>query len=260
MSKKIWSAFVVVCAFAMLAGWAAPARAQMPEVKEKPRMYTYVAFWTIPRAQWADEAKQNMTDDKTTEKDIADGLIVAYGDDTNLVHQVDGPTHDTWFSAMSMGNLLKTLDQFYKSGSTTSAVDLAATKHWDGIFVSRYYNWHPGSVKEGYSSVAMYTLKADAPHDAVDFLSKNLFVPILEQQLADGTILEYEIDTEAIHTEAPGTIWVNYIAANADALDKVSAAVRAGSKENPLRGPAISSMVDFTPHRDYLVRTNATYK
>jgi hypothetical protein len=78
--------------------------------------------------------------------------------------------------------------------------------------------------------------------------------------LAEGTIHEYEIDTEAIHTEAPGTFWVFYLAANADGVDKVSAAVREALKANPMSGPGFSSMVDFTEHRDFLARTSATYK
>jgi hypothetical protein len=36
-----------------------PAGAQMAEVKEKPRMYTYEAFWSIPRARWAEMDKPN---------------------------------------------------------------------------------------------------------------------------------------------------------------------------------------------------------
>ena len=88
------------------------------------------------------------------------------------------------------------------------------------MFVSRYYNWKPGS-KGAYGHASSYKLKPDAPNDAVETLSKALLVPFFEKLLADGTILEYEIDEETIHTD---------------------------------------SMVDFTPHRDMLVRVNATYK
>jgi len=49
-------------------------------------------------------------------------------------------------------------------------------------------------------------------------------------------------------------------AANAEGLDKVNAALQAVMKGNPLGGPAIESMVDFSAHRDELARTNATYK
>jgi hypothetical protein len=103
-------------------------------------------------------------------------------------------------------------------------------------------------------------LKPSAPDEAVETLSKGTIVPLLEKMLADGTIHEYEIDTEAIHTEAPGTFWIFYLAANAEGLDKVNAAVRESFKSNPLGGPAWESMVDFTEHRDYLARTSATYK
>jgi hypothetical protein len=126
--------------------------------------------------------------------------------------------------------------------------------------VSHYYNWHAGSWKDVYTHGSSYKLKADAPDDAVATLSKNLFVPLLEKLLADGTIHEYEVDTEAIHTEAPGTFWIFYMAANAEALDKVNAALREALKANPLGGPAFASMVDSTPHRDDLLRTAATYK
>jgi hypothetical protein len=260
MNKKVRSVFLGVCALAMFAVCAVPARTQMSEVKEKPRMYTYVAFWTIPRAQWADEQKQVAAEQKIMDAAVTNGSIVAYGSDQNLIHQPDGATHDTWYSAMSMAGLLNTLDQIYKSGMTTSAVEIASTKHSDSIFVSRYYNWHSGSWKDVYSETAMYQLKADAPNDAVDTLSRNLFVPLFEKLLADGTIHEYEVDTEAIHTEAPGAFWISYVAANAEALDKVNAAIGEARKASPLGVPAFASMTNITEHRDYLSRAIATYK
>ncbi len=260
MSKKLGRLFAGMCALAVAAVWTAPACAQMAEVKEKPPMYSYVGFWSIPRAQWADMEKNEAGDQKMLDQGMASGTIVAYGNDINLVHQPDGATHDDWWSSMSMAGLLNMLDQFYKSGGTTTPVLASSTKHWDSIFVTRYYNWHSGSWKGLYTHGGSYKLKADAPDDAVDMLSKNLLVPLLEKQLAAGNIHEYEIDTEAIHTDAPGTFWIFYLAANADGLDKVNAAVRDTLKANPLGGAAFNSMVDFTAHRDYLARTDATYK
>jgi hypothetical protein len=185
---------------------------------------------------------------------------VGYGKDVSLIHQPDGETHDNWWSAMSMAGVLGILDQFYKSGSPTSPVLASATKHWDSIFVSRYYNWHSGSWKDAYTYGASYKLKPDAPGDAVEKLSRALIVPMMEKLLADGTILEYEIDTEAIHTNAPGMFWIFYLTPNAEGIDKVNAALRETMKSNPLGGPAFGSMVDYSAHRDYLARTDATYK
>ena len=66
------------------------------------------------------------------------------------------------------------------------------------------------------------------PEHALETLSKSFIVPLLEKLLADGSIVEYEIDTEAIHTEAPGTFWIDVIAPNADGLDKLNAALLMG--------------------------------
>jgi hypothetical protein len=244
----------------MAAVWAIPAGAQMAEVKEKPPMYSYVSFWNIPRAQWGAMEKADADDKPLLDKAVASGALIGYGNDVNMVHEVDGSTHDEWWSSMSMAGLMNVLDQFYKNGSATSSVLESATKHWDGIYVSRYYNWHPGSWQGLYTHGSSYKLKADAPDDAVAMVSKGLIAPIMEKELANGTIQEYEIDTEAIHTGAPGTIWIFYLTTNADGLDKVSAAVREFRKTNPLAGAAFDSMIDWPSHRDYLARTNATYK
>jgi hypothetical protein len=256
MNKNLWGVFALLCALVS----AVPACAQMSEVKEKPPMYSYVANWTIPRAQWADMAKQTAANQKSMEKAVADGAIVGYGNDTNMVHRPDGETHDEWWSSMSMAGMLSVLEQSYKSGTATSPVFIAATKHWDEILVSRHYNWHAGSWKDVYTRVSTYNLKADAPDDAVDILAKNLFVPLLEKLLADGTIHEYEIDTQAIHTDAPGWFMVVVVAANGAALDRFNAAVQDYVKSNPMAGPAIGSMVDFSHHRDSLARSDITYK
>jgi hypothetical protein len=50
-------------ALVMSAVLASPASAQS-EVKEKPRMYSYVSFWAIPRAQWGEMAKADAADQK----------------------------------------------------------------------------------------------------------------------------------------------------------------------------------------------------
>ena len=256
MIKKVVRVLFAV-AFAALA--ALPTLAQT-EVKEKPPMYSYVGAWSIPRAQWGDMEKDNAANQKVLEKALASGTIIAYGDDTNLVHRSDGWTHDQWWSAMSMAGLLNVLEQFYQSGSATSPVLSSATHHDDNIYVSRYYNWHSGSWKGVYTRVASYKLKADVTDEAIDKLSKNLVVPMLEKLLADGVIHEYEIDVQAVHTEAPGSFSIEYIAANAEGLDKVNAALQQTLKANPLDGPAFSSMTDGSAHRDELAHSTATYK
>ena len=249
---------VVGTAVALSAFAITPARAQ--EVKEKAPMYSYVSNWAIPRSQWGEMEKGYADDQKILDQAGAKGTLVAYGHDTTLVHEQDGFTHDDWWSGNSMAAILNVLDQFYKAGTPTSSVLSSATRHSDSIYVSRYYNWHPGTYKDVYTHVGVYKLKESAPDDAVETLSKGLVVPLLEKMLSAGAIHEYEIDTQAIHTSAPGMFLIVYIAANAEGLDKVNAAITEALKASPLSGPAFGSMTDGSAHRDDLLRTTATFK
>ncbi len=253
-------ATAVVFAVTLVVLAAAPSPAQTAEAKEKPPLYTYVSLWALPRAQWAAAEKAGAADDAIMQKAISGGALVGYGSDVNLVHSPDGFTHDDWFTSTSMAGLMNVLDQLQRSGSSTSSIPSAATKHADAVFVSRFYNWRPGTYKGAYTHGSAYKLKADAPDDAVETLARSLLVPLLEKLLAGGTIVEYDIDTEALHSESPLMFWVFYTTPNADGLDKVNAAIRDSIKANPLAGQAFDSMTDYSGHRDYLSRTNATFK
>src|SRR5439155_22744464 len=128
----------------------------------------------VPRARWADMDKQDAADAKIFDKALASGGLIAYGSDRNLVHESDGYTHDSFWSSLSVAGVLGALDELYKGGAATAPVLSTVTKHSDQVFVSRSYNWKSGSVKDGYTHGASYKLKADAPDDAVETLSKTL--------------------------------------------------------------------------------------
>lgn len=251
-------ALASLCLMAVLAIPAAPAGAQAADVKEKPRLYTYVASWAIPRARWEDFEKSNGSGQKTMDQALAGGTILGYGNGTTAVHTADGPTHNNWWIANSMAGVLTVLDDLHKAGS--SPVLLSATKHWDNIYVSRFYGWHPGTVKAGYVHGASYKLKPDAPNDAVDMLSKSLFVPFFEKLVTEGSVSAWQVAEETVHTEDPSLFFIFYITPNAEGLDKVNAALRELVGANSLAGPAIGSMVDYSVHRDSLGTETATLK
>jgi len=246
--------------FALLGTLVGSAQAQTTDTKEKERMYTYVALWAVPRAKWTEYEKPVPSDQKVLDQASADGTLIAHGNDFNLVHSEDGFTHDNWWSSHSLAGVMKVLDAFEKSSTSTTGVINSVTKHADEVLVSRHYNARPGTYKDAYTHGSSYKLKPSAPDDAVDILSKSVFEPVLEKLLADGSVIEYEVDEEAIHTESPDNFFVYYITPNAEGLDKVNAAIREASKANALIGASIDSMVDYTPHRDFLYRTNATFK
>jgi hypothetical protein len=235
-----------------------PLYAQTMEAKEKPAMYSYVANWQIPRAKWTEFEKPKAASEKLLSQAIGSGALVAYGADKIEVHSAEGPTHDSFWSAMSMAGVMNMLDAL---GTGPPDVTLqSATKHSDGIYVSHFYNWKSGSYKDAYTHTSYYKLRTTAPDDAVETISKNFIVPLMEKLLADGSIVEYEVDEEAIHTESPAGFWVGYITPNSAGLDKVNAALGQAIKTNTFAGPAFDAMIDSADHRDYLSRSNVTYK
>src|SRR3954470_18257145 len=105
-NRTTWGVCCLILCLA--AAIVAPAQAQQPaaQTASKPPMYTYVASWSVPRAQWADMDKIADQDRPVLDKLVADGALTGYGAYTNLIHQEGEPTHGTWFTATSEGKLL----------------------------------------------------------------------------------------------------------------------------------------------------------
>lgn len=250
----------IVCAFALTAIaalWAAPVRAQMMDDKEKPPVYTYVAQWAVPRASWPAYEKGIPGTKTTMDKLMADGTIVGYGWFKNIVHQEGTPTHGDWFSATSMGGLMKALAAIMKQGGDDKT--LAESKHWDYILVSRQYGNHSGTFENGYLRVGSYKAKPNEGETA-EKMAKAYIVPVLEKLLADGAIHFYSIDREAIHTGDPAELDMVIIANGPDGLDKFYSALEANGKANPTGGPAFGSATDGSAHRDSLSLATAVFK
>jgi hypothetical protein len=260
MKKQTKWIFAGVCALLLAGLVPAPVRAQdKMEVKEKPPMYSYIANWELSRDKWKDMETEMSKDGARLNKFLTDGTIIGYGRDVNLIHQEGQSTHDDWWSTMSWAGLLNVLQAQKASGSADAPV-FATGKHHDNVYVSRYYNWKPGSFTNGYTHVAVWTLKDDAPSDAVTRLAKNMFVPQLEKLFADGAIYEYEIDQEAIHTSSPRQFLVVFIANGPEGLDKWSAGLEDMQKSDPLALTGFGSWIEGSTHRDSLDLTTATYK
>jgi hypothetical protein len=258
MHKKMWIIFTGLCGLMTVAALAASARAQ--EVKPKPPMYSYVAEWQVPRDKWPDIEKTSASLTGVLEKAAADGTLVGYGHDEAIVHSAEGSTHDNWWSAMSMAGLVKVLAQVRANTNTAGSAMSFATKHEDHIYVSRYYNKKPGAYKDAYTRVALYKFKESAPNDALDQLSQHLIVPAMEKLFADGTVLEYEVDTEAVHSDDPSMFALVFQTTTPEGLDKVQAAIQDTGKEHPLAIAAFGSQTEDSAHRDYLMKGDGAYK
>jgi hypothetical protein len=245
VNRSVGRVMAGVAGLALLEMTATLACALTDEVKEKPPLYRYESYWTFPRAHWVDVDKGNATGtEKILAPALADGALVGYGDGEVQVHySPEGFTHDDWWQANSMAGLMKVPEALHKSGGSSPPLLVRSTQHRDQVFVSRFYNWKAGSWKGAYGRTATYELRPDATDadGAVRTLS-SFYVPVFEKMLADGTILEYEIDREMFHNTDPrAQIVFVFLMRNAEGVDKFNAALSAALWANSLIGRAFGS-------------------
>ena len=219
---------------------------------EKSAQYTYVSEWAVPRAMWADYLKGEGADIDLMKKGVADGVITGFGTFAVLNHQEGAPTHGTWFNATSIANLLKFLETLRNAPGNTDA-PLAASKHWDFVLQSHDYAGHSGTFTNGILRVGRWAPRHGAS-DPDGKIMKATMVSLLDKLLADGALHAYTIDTESIHTEPVGTLFVVIVANGGEGIDKFDAALEAAEKSNPAGWAGAIGTLDEKGHSDTLAR------
>jgi hypothetical protein len=225
-----------------------------PVQSQEQTHYTFVSYWAVPRAQWTDFEK---AEDQTTpllERLVADGTLVAWGSGAALVHTEDGYTHFSWFVSTTQSGITKTLDTL-RTASRAQAL-ASTTKHMDLMLHSIAHGGKTGRATSGIIRVALWRAKPGRGDDVEQFFKKYL-QPDLDAGVADGSILMYNFDSQAIHTEAPGAYNLAVVYANGDGLDKSTAMLAAHAKENPAAAEGFGAMLENNAHRDNLGRVLA---
>jgi hypothetical protein len=256
---------VGVAGLAVLGMTATSAGAQTDDspriVKQKPQLITYESYWAFPPAHWGDVDKDNATaNQKVLAPALADGTLVGYGDDENLAPPEGGFTHGNWWKANSWADFIKSIEAFHKAGGSSSLV--SSTQHWSQRYVSYFYNWKAGSRKGAYEYRLTYKVRPGVDPDDATLMLSSFYVPLYEKLLADGTIVEYEIDRESVHSAgSPGQIIFTFVTPNTEGLDKFRAAYNGiVVKDSLILAVKASVFVDeCAPHADWLL-VNATYK
>ncbi len=249
MLRRNFISLAVVCALAVASFVvAAPAQAQ------DQTHYTFVSYWAVPRAQWADFEKSQEQTNSLFEHLVADGTLVAWGASAVLVHTEDGYTHATWFVSTTQSGLTKTLEALRTSSRAQALAN--TTKHADYFLHSIGHGGKTARTTSGIIRVSFWRAKPGRGDDIEAFYKKYI-QPDLDAGVADGSILMYNFDTEAIHTDAPGAYHLAVVYANGDGLDKATATLAAHAKENPAIGDGFASMLEIAAHRDSLGRVLA---
>jgi hypothetical protein len=275
MNRLACSVMVGVASMAVFGMSETLADAQTAEVpeaavpKEKPRLYRYESYWTIPPAHWGDIDKDNAaSNQKALAPALADGTLVGYGDDENLVRSREAFTHSNWWLANSTAGVLKVLDAFEKGGASSSSRLINSTQHWTQKYYTQFYNWKAGAWKGAYGKRWTLTLRRGInPDDAMRALAW-FYVPLFESLLADGTIVEYDIDTEEVFgysADSAGQVIMAYVTPTADGWTKVGKALTAAYEKSPLMFTVISlakngAFVNDDAALSETVRVDAVYR
>lgn len=269
LKKNSWRDVMAIAGLAVLGMTATSASAQTDTVKEKPPLVRYESYWTIPPAHWGDVDKDNATlNQKVLAPALADGTLIGYGDNENLVRSQGAFTHSNWWLADSTPSVLKVLDAFEKGGAPSSSRFINSTQHWTQKYSTRFYNWKAGSWKGAYGKRWSFTLRRGVPsEDAMRALAW-CYVPIFESLLADGTIVEYDIDTEEVFgytADSAGQVIMAYVTPTVDGWIKVSNAFKAAYEKSPMLFTVISlakngAFVNDDAVLSQTVRVDAVYK
>jgi hypothetical protein len=246
--RKLKSGFWLAVGFAALLPVAPAQQAQT--------MYTYVAEWAIPRAQWEEftsAAQKNII--PALERLVADGTIAEFALTANAVHLEQGSTHTLWWTAPSFAGVHRVLDEMLKAPANPAQ---ASARHRDRLLRSLVYRSKPGSATSGFAELSVsYTSpgKAQQWRELYDKYTK----PVYEKLLADGVILGYGVDVELVHTENPAARYAWHLAPSAEAVDKVNAAFlaerqRRSPEEIRAIGAAFAEATVGADHRDSLDR------
>jgi len=238
-------------ALMLLAPLTASAQAQ------EPPTFIYVSEWAVPRAQWADWVAYAEKNAKPIfEKAMADGRIIGWGMYTTRVHDESGITHGSWYEATSIAAIEKVGAELAKLPQNT--ILTAATKHRDYLLRSSLRRAKASSGSNGYLWVNANQIQPGKGQQWRELWDKYTR-PLLDEQLANGTLGAYWIEVEQVHTENPGGVYVVWTAPNADSVDKFFGAVAARAQkrspeENRAIGEAFAGVTVAGSHRDFFAR------
>ena len=227
------------------------AQAQQPQT-----VYTHVAEWAVPRAQW-DEFASSMQKSSVPilEKAIANGTILEFALTATVVHTEEGSTHTMWWASTTFSGTQRVLAELLRATPSTPGL---SGKHRDRLLRSVIYNSKPAKLTSGFAYLSITSVPPGKGAQWRQYFDKYT-KPVYDKLFADGAILGYGVDVEFIHTDAPGPRFGWYLAATGEAMDKVNeafdAAQQAGSpQERQAAAAALNEVSAVAGHRDALDR------
>ncbi len=198
---------------------------------------TSVATFKVPPGKEGAFVEKGKAFIPTLDKLMADGTVLAYGMDVDILHVPGNNNVAFWVTVPNYDAVEKediAIEAFIKAnpalmGDMMGLTDMSA--HQD-LLVRTREEAHR-SVPAGAQPIGDFDVVRIKPGRAQDFMTmfKKFDEPVYEKLVADGVIYSYSLDTEAVHTMEPGLFWVIVSMPNLGTKDKVNAAFEEADKK-----------------------------
>lgn len=251
MSKSLCLVLTLLC---LLAAAPMVALAQQQE----PPIFTFVAEWDVPRAQWGDYTAFGEKNARPVQDRLAaDGTLMNWGNYATTVHEEKGITHGVWYTAHSVAGIEKALGEFLKLPPNPAVF---GARHQDYLLRSLIHRGRATSASSAYLWVSITVVQPGKGQQWREHWEK-YSKPTYDELFSNGTISEYTVYVEHVHNHDPAMRYVVYVAPTADGVDKVRAAFAAleqkrSGEENRAIGAAFAEVTVPGTHRDYFARVS----
>jgi hypothetical protein len=209
---------------ALLLGAFILAGAVLPVSAQETPSYLYVTEWQIPHAQWSLwQAFEESSYKPMFEKLMQDHTILSWGLYTHEIHTPEGPTHGLWFSATGMKGIEAALAGIDKL-PVSSVMNNPQVKQRDLLYRSLASAGRGATGTNGTLWVHR-TQSGPGKHEPNLAVWDKYVKPMLDEMVAQGTILSYGVETEQIRTQGDSASYIYCLMPGSNADDKFFSAL-----------------------------------
>jgi hypothetical protein len=224
---------------------------------------TFVAIYKVKPAKVAGwVAAMQKTFVPALEKLMADGTILGYGVDSDVLHRAGMPNVDVWFSIPNYASLETAMKAIEKVQGANPAVMASLADmsdpdaHSDLLLRALFANMkNPPKGSLPYTSLAVFKAKPGKVGDLTNLMERS-FKPMLDQMVAAGDIYGYSLQGEVEHS-VPNTVYLVISMQRLAAQDKLLAALSSAMRTQPETFQRYEELSESGEHRDYLMRSHA---
>ncbi|MBK5292525.1 MAG: hypothetical protein JJE04_12725 [Acidobacteriia bacterium] len=201
----------------------------------------------------------------TLDKLLAEGTLLAYGVDTDILHRADEPNASAWFAVPNYAAYQKVEEAVAKAQAANAGYMVGLREmmddddHFDLLLRSHFGNRKsPPKGALPYTSISLFKAKPGKSPEVAKVLEQ-LFKPLFDPLVASGDLFSYSLESETQHSQ-PGALYLVASMpslASMDKLDAAFAAILSKGDGGKSFTQAMTELTEVEAHRDYIMRAHS---